>query len=243
MTISSASLHNEADLRRKDLRPGADVIIQRAGDVIPQVVGPADPERNSLMPIRCPACQETVHISPDQVDHWCRNNDCPSRLPQRLTHFVSRRAMDSDGLGSTWCHALANRGIIDNPAQLYYLQAQQLMQLPGMGSNLANRILAGIKNSRHRPLDRVLYSLNIFRLGREVSGLLANRCDSVYEVLIPTLQDLRDMEGIGPKIADSVSAGLHSPRVLRTVMPCSCKKPAYNSRNPDFPEQTTLKPK
>ena len=187
VTIQSASLHNEADLRRKDIREGDTVIIQCVGDVIPQITGPADTNPNRAtpvftMPATCPTCNAQVTVDPSEAAHWCPNEDCPSRLPEWLEHFVSKRAMDIEHLGPTWCRALIDSGLVsEDPADLYAITRAQLLRLNRMGNTNATRLLASIEASRSRPLDRILYSLGIYRLGRQVSGILSDLCESADE--------------------------------------------------------------
>ena len=222
VTITSASLHNEADMRRKDIRPGEQVVVERAGDVIPQVTRPVNtnPERDTppfRMPDHCPACRAPVETRENEVGHWCPNEDCGSRLPERLKHFVSKQAMDIEHLGEQWCSVLIEKDLVKDPSDLYRLTRRQLLSLDRMGERGADRILRAIDESRNRPLQRVLYSLGIFRLGREVSSLLAERYASVDQVAVLGTAELALIPGIGPKIAASVVKGMTSSRVLRTL--------------------------
>ena len=218
VTVQSASLHNEADMRRKDIREGDMVVIERAGDVIPQVVGPVDtaPDRATpvfSMPKACPACLAPVQKAEGDAGHWCPNDECPSLLPERLKHFVSKRAMNVEHMGDHWAAAMIELGLIADPADIYHLEHQDLLRLPRMGIRSADRLMRSIEASRNRPLDRVLYSLGIFRLGREVSGLMAERCQNVNEAQGMQFHELAQIDGIGPKIAASVTEGMASPRV------------------------------
>ena len=222
VTVQSASLHNEEDVHRKDIRAGDDVIIQRAGDVIPQVTGPTDPDPDRetpvfKMPDQCPTCRTPVSSPEDEAGHWCLNDSCPSRLPEQLRHFVSKRAMDIEGLGDHWCDALIEAGMVQNPADVYQLTRKQLLQLDRMGEKLADRVLRNVEKSKEQPMDRVLYSLGIFRLGREVSGLLASRYPSMDQVALLSAGELAQIDGIGPKIAQSVVNGFQSDRVMETM--------------------------
>ena len=222
VTVGSASLHNEEDVHRKDIRAETMVIVERAGDVIPQVTGPADPIANGKaaafqMPSRCPACGTRVEIRPSEVGHWCPNQDCPALLPEQLKSFVGKRAMDIDGLGEHWCQELVDRGMVENTADLFFLTREQLLKLDRMGEKLADRILRNIEASKGQPLERALYSLGIFRLGREVSTKLATRRPTMDEIREMDKEELSSIEGIGPAIAGSVARGFHSERVQRTL--------------------------
>ena len=153
VTVGSASLHNEDDVHRKDIRAETMVIVERAGDVIPQVTGPADPIANGKaapfqMPSRCPSCGTRVETRPSEVGHWCPNQDCPALLPEQLKSFVGKRAMDIDGLGEHWCQELVDRGMVENTADLFFLTREQLLRLDRMGEKLADRILRNIEASK-----------------------------------------------------------------------------------------------
>ena len=222
VTVGSASLHNEDDVHRKDIRPETMVIVERAGDVIPQVTGPADPIANGKaapfrMPNRCPSCGTRVETRQSEVGHWCPNQDCPALLPEQLKSFAGKRAMDIDGLGEHWCQELVDRGMVCNTADLFFLTREQLLKLDRMGEKLADRILRNIKASKAQPLERALYSLGIFRLGREVSTKLAARYRTMDEIREMGKEELASMEGIGPGIASSVFRGFRSERVQRTL--------------------------
>ena len=161
VTVASASLHNEDDVHRKDIRPETMVIVERAGDVIPQVTGPADPIANGKaapfrMPSRCPSCGTRVETRQSEVGHWCPNQDCPALLPEQLKSFAGKRAMDIDGLGEHWCQELVDRGMVSNTADLFFLTREQLLKLDRMGEKLADRILRNIKTSKAQPLERAL---------------------------------------------------------------------------------------
>ena len=222
VTIQSATLHNLEDMRRKHIRAGARVLVERAGDVIPRVIAPEDPDHASTlpeyqMPDRCPACAQPISTLEDEAGHWCINQDCPGRLPEQLKSFVSKRAMEIDGLGEQWCEILVDRKLVRNVADIYTVTREQLLCLDRMGQRLADRILRNIQASRNRPMHRVLYSLGIYRLGREVSSLLEQRHSSIQEVSQLSLEQLTSIEGIGPKIAQSVVDGFASQRVQDTV--------------------------
>ena len=222
VVIQSASLHNEEDIHRKDIRAGEEVIIERAGDVIPQVTGPVNtnPDRHVArftMPSFCPSCQTRVESPRNEVGHWCPNEDCPALLPEQLKHFVSKRTMDIEGMGPHWCEALIDSRLVANVADIYSLTKQDLMGLERMGDSMSTKILRNIESSKLQPMDRVLYSLGIFRLGREVSGLLAERYQNVTQVGDASAEEMSEIEGIGPKIAESVVRGFRSKRVRRTM--------------------------
>ena len=222
VTVQSASLHNMEDIRRKDIRPGTRVIVERAGDVIPQVTGPVDPLENAgaapfQMPERCPSCGYSVETSGNEAGHWCPNLDCPALLPEQLKSFVGKKAMEIDGLGKHFCQELYDRGLVANTADIYFVTREDWLTVDRMGEKLADRIAANIRASTQRPLDRVLYSLGIFRLGRDVSKKLAENYSSMEEIRNLGAEQLMDLEGVGPEIAQSVREGFKSRRVNRTI--------------------------
>ena len=222
VVIQSASLHNEEDIRRKDIRAGEEVVIERAGDVIPQVTGPVNTDQGRhvarfVMPTFCPTCETRVESPENEVGHWCPNQSCPALLPEQLKHFVSKRAMDIEGLGPHWCEALIENGLVTNVADLYSLTKKDLMRLERMGDSMSTKILRNIELSKLQPMDRILYCLGIFQLGRKVSGLLSERYQTVMDVSATPAEEMSEIEGIGPKIAESVVRGFRSKRVRRTM--------------------------
>ena len=222
VVIQSATLHNLEDMERKDIRPGTRVIVERAGDVIPQVKGPVDHRENNLaerfaMPTLCPSCETRVETQGEGAGHWCPNQDCPALLPEQLLSFVGKKAMEIDGLGEHYCQQLVERGLVVNTADIYHVTREQWLTLDRMGERLADRILRNIEGSKGQPLERVLYSLGIFRLGRDVSRKLTGRYASMDEIRILPAEELSAMEGIGPEITRNVIVGFASQRVQRTL--------------------------
>lgn len=218
--ISRATLHNAADLERRNVRPGEDVLLERAGDVIPQIAGPADPDRDAAlrpppwrMPDRCPSCGNTVVAA--ENSHWCPNPDCPAQRLARLTHFVSRKAMDIDGLGETRCRELLEREFIREPADLYFMSPADWQRLERSGPRTVALIMAALEASKNRPLDKVLYALGIYRLGRDVSAILAGLYPNLPAAMTVTEDDLAAEDGIGPVIADLVYRGLNADATKR----------------------------
>ena len=177
-TVQHASLHNEEDIHRKDIRIGDMVEIERAGDVIPHVLGPvhvSGEERGPEfgMPERCPECETSVVKELGDAMHRCPNSACPAQFFESLKHFVSRGAMDIDGLGERWCRILIDRGLVSDVSHVYGLKLEQLTELDRMGNKLATRILDNVEASRKRPLARILFALGILHVGAEVAELLA----------------------------------------------------------------------
>ena len=208
-TVKMATLHNEEDIRRKDIREGDWVVVERAGDVIPQIVGPVlerrtGDEREFHMPGRCPECGTPVVKPGDEAMHRCPNTSCPAQFFELLKHFVSKGAMDIDGLGERWCRILIDQGLVSDVAGLYRLKVDRLLELDRMGEKLAARILENLERSKERPLSRIIYALGIFHVGSEMADLLEQRYASLAQLSEATVDDLTAIPGIGPKIAASI---------------------------------------
>ena len=208
-TVQHASLHNEEDIHRKDIRIGDLVEIERAGDVIPHVLGhvPVPDEKRGpefRMPERCPECETAVVKVEGDAMHRCPNSACPAQFFESLKHFVSRSAMDIDGLGERWCRILIDQGLVSDVSHVYGLKQEQLTELDRMGDKLATRILDNVEASKHRPLARILFALGILHVGAEVAELLAARYASLDEIGAATEDELTEIEGIGPRIAESI---------------------------------------
>ena len=210
-TVQHASLHNEEDIHRKDIRIGDTVVVERAGDVIPQVVGPVPGQRTGSeqvfrMPDRCPECDTPVVKNEDDAMHRCPNSSCPAQFLELLKHFVSKGAADIDGLGEKWCGILIERGMVSDVADLYQLEKDRLLELDRMGDKLATRIIDNIDASRRRPLPRILFALGITHVGSEVAELLAQNYIGLSDLSKATEEDLTEIDGIGPRIAESIIA-------------------------------------
>jgi DNA ligase (NAD+) len=221
-TVQHASLHNEEDINRKDIRVGDTVIIERAGDVIPQVVGPVPAQRTGQeqvfrMPERCPECDTPVVKAEDDAMHRCPNSSCPAQFFELLKHFVGKNAADIDGLGERWCGILIERGMVSDVAGLYGLEKDKLLELDRMGDKLATRILSNIEKSKSRSLPRMLFALGITHVGAEVADLLAQNYLGIRDLANATEEDLTAIEGIGPKIAESIIAWFQAPENQEVV--------------------------
>jgi DNA ligase (NAD+) len=208
VVIKLATLHNEEDLARKDIRPGEDVIVLRAGDVIPQVVSPAphvvehaDRPAPPRPPQACPYCA-TPTVKPEgSVFTKCPNRDCPARSWQLLKHFVSRGAMDIDGLGEKQVAVLQERGLVRTAGDFYRLSAEQLMALEGYGEVSARNLLASIEASKQRPFARVLFALGIEEVGEVTGRNLALRFRSIDALLAASPEQIAETHGVGEKMA------------------------------------------
>ena len=209
VTVRQASLHNEEDINRKDIRIDDWVTVERAGDVIPQVVGPILDRRTGQeqvfkLPANCPVCGTPVVKPESEAMHRCPNTSCPVQFFELLKHFVSKGAMDIDGLGEQWCNILIENGLVKDVAGLYRLDKNELLKLDRMGDKLATKIMTNIEVSKQRPLHRVLFALGIIHVGSEIAELLTQRYASLNEMAEATPEELTEIPGIGPKIAESV---------------------------------------
>ena len=217
VTIKQATLHNEDDVRRKDIRIGDTVIVQRAGEVIPQIVGPVvskrdGSEREFQAPKQCPRCGSEVVRTPGEAMSYCTNSVCPAQVFRWTTHFVQRGAMDIDGLGESWCAELLRHKLIQDPADIYSLQKDQLLSLDRMGPLLAEKILANIEASKEQPLSRLIVALGIRHVGGEMANLLAREFRNMEALSSASLETLAATPGVGPKIAESISAYFRNAR-------------------------------
>ena len=210
VTVRQASLHNEEDINRKDIRIGDWVTVERAGDVIPQVVGPVLDRRTGQeqvfkMPANCPVCGTQVVKPESEAMHRCPNTSCPVQFFELLKHFVSKGAMDIDGLGEQWCNILIENSLVKDVADLYRLDKEELLKLDRMGDKLATKIMTNVEVSKQRPLHRVLFALGIIHVGSEIAELLTQRYASLNAMAEATPEELTEIPGIGPKIAESVA--------------------------------------
>ena len=225
VTVRQASLHNVEDINRKDIRVGDWVTVERAGDVIPQVVGPILERRTGQeevfeMPVDCPVCGTLVVKPESEAMHRCPNTSCPAQFFELLKHFVSKGAMDIDGLGEQWCGILIENDLVEDVAGLYRLDKEELLKLDRMGDKLATKIMTNVEASKQRPLHRILFALGIIHVGSEIAELLTQRYASLNEMAGANLEDLTEIPGIGPKIAESVVdyfAVPHNQQVLKDL--------------------------
>ena len=208
VTVSNATLHNEEDINRKDIREGDLVVVQRAGDVIPQVVGPAGEHRSGTrrfkMPKRCPLCGVDVVKPEGEVMHRCPNRACPSRGLETLIHWVSA-AMDIEGVGEQFVRKLWDEGLLRSMPDLYRLTSEQLQELDGYGEISAGRAIASIEASKAQPFSRVLFGLNIPKIGWVLARNLARDFGTVDALMAASQEDLEEAEGIGPDRAELVA--------------------------------------
>lgn len=221
VVVRQAALHNEDDIRRKDIRIGDVVIVQRAGGVIPEVVGPVEErhtgqmvrpvverrtgrERAFTMPKRCPMCGGEVVRPEGEVASRCTNPACPAQIFEHIAHFVSRSAMDIRGLGPRWVAALLSAELIKDAADIYDLTKEKLMAQERMAEKSATNLLEAIEASKDRPLSAIIFALGILHVGQETARILADHFGSIDALAEANHEDLTAIPGIGPVVADSI---------------------------------------
>ncbi|MBS1614137.1 MAG: NAD-dependent DNA ligase LigA [Bacteroidetes bacterium] len=209
VTISSISLHNEAFITEKDIHINDTVIVERAGEVIPYIVGVVPnlrdgSERKIDFPRHCPSCNEEL-VKPEEEAVWrCDNADCPAQTEERVIHYVSKDAMDIDGLGRAIVIDFMQRGYLKNVEGIYALPYDEIQTLEGWGAKSVEKLKKGIEESKNRPLWRLLNALGIRHVGVTTSKDVASHIDSIFDLPKKSLEDLTNIEGIGPKVAKSI---------------------------------------
>jgi DNA ligase (NAD+) len=205
--ISRATLHNQDEIDKKDVRIGDTVVIQRAGDVIPEVVQVIESKRTGKekkfrMPSKCPVCD--ADVIKEEAIHRCIGLDCPAQLKGRIKHFASKRAMDIEGLGVKLIDQLVDKGLVKDVADIYYIEKEQLIELERMADKSAQNIIDAIEASKTKPLSKFLYSLGIRQVGETTAEDLARRFSRLDDFFHLSEEDLREVEGIGPEVSASV---------------------------------------
>jgi DNA ligase (NAD+) len=222
VTIKLATLHNEEDLQRKDIREGEEVIVLRAGDVIPQVLSPAphvaerdDRPPPARVPERCPVCN-TPTIKPEgAVFTRCPNRDCPGRRWQLLKHYVG--ALDIDGLGEKQVSLFMDLGWVRTAADFYRLSADQIAEQSGFGPVSAEKLVSAIEASKRQPFGRVLYALGIEEVGAVTGRNLAQQFRSIDALLAADSDQIEQTQGVGPKMARTIHDQLHEPQMEELI--------------------------
>jgi DNA ligase (NAD+) len=222
VTVSAATLHNEDLIAQKDIRIGDWVEVVRAGEVIPQIVGPL-PERRTgeerafVMPERCPACGTPVERPADEAMRYCPNATCSGRVLEAIVHFASRGAMDIRGLGYERVRQLLDAGLIADVADLYQLRVEQLVPLDRFAQQSAEQLVRAIEASKAQPLSLLLFGIGIRHVGKTVAVLLARRFGTMHALMDATAEAINDVPGVGGAIADAVTAFFQVPRNRRLV--------------------------
>ena len=208
-TVKRASLHNEDEIQRKDIRIKDTVVVEKAGEIIPQVISVVNPDRDDReppfkFPDKCPACDSELIKYEDEVAWRCVNPTCPPQVRIRIEHFASRDAMDIEGLGESVVDQLVSAGLIKTYADLYELNKDQIIQLERMASKSAKNLINAIEESKEQPFERVIYALGIRFVGKTVAKDLAKAFKTMNGLRSQTKEDLEAVDSIGPRIAESV---------------------------------------
>ncbi len=223
VTVSTATLHNEEDLARKDVREGDEVVVMRAGDVIPAVVAPKLPRKKKGLrkpkpPKKCPMCGTETEKPEDSVFTICPNRTgCPGQSFQHVKHFVSKGAMDIEGLGEKQARRLLQEGLISDVADIYELNAAKLQELEGFGEISARNLLAAIEASRDRPFNRVLYALGLAGVGYVTAEALADHFGSIDALRAADPEQIQEVEGVGPVMAEQIAESLADERTWELI--------------------------
>lgn len=216
VTVSRATLHNEEMLRKKDVRVGDTVRIQRAGDVIPEVVGPVLDARpveaaEFVFPEHCPVCGGEAARLPGEAAWRCLNLACPAVRVQALIHFVSKAGLDLEGVGRKWMEIFAEKGLVSTPADLFKLTKENLLQLDRMGEKLAENMLLSISQAKQPPLRKAITALGIRLVGEQTAKALAKQFESLENLAAASAEDLQAVDDVGPEVAASIHAFFHNP--------------------------------
>jgi len=215
VTVSRATLHNEDEIARLDLRIGDEVIVERSGDVIPKVVrvwAQGVGRTPFVMPVNCPVCGGRLVREEGEAARRCVNVDCPARLKESVLHFASRGVMNIDGVGEALVDQLVDRGMVTSVADLYQLKADQLLSLDRMGEKSAANLLVNITRSKLNPLSRVIGALGIRFVGERTAALLAEALGSLDAMAAADVDQLQQVDEVGPKVAESILQFFREPR-------------------------------
>jgi DNA ligase (NAD+) len=220
--VSRATLHNEDEIIKKDIRIGDTVVIQRAGDVIPEVVRIIPEERpvgakKFKMPRHCPECNSQIVRLEGEVAHRCVNISCPAQLKEHIRHFASRGAMDIEGLGEKVSAQLFDTKLITDPADLYFLTKEKLLELDRQAEKSAQNLIDAIQSSKSPALDKFIYALGIRHVGERTAKLLAEHFGSMENLMNAKTDDLTAINEIGPEIAASIVEFFHEPKNIKVM--------------------------
>ena len=208
-TVKRATLHNEDEIRRKDIKVGDKVIIEKAGEIIPAIVKVVTEKRTGeesdfTMPTACPICSGEVEKREGEVALRCINLQCPAQVKNWIAHYASRSAMDINGLGESLVEQLVDSGLVKNPAELYSLKKEEILGLERMGDKSATNLIKGIEESKLRPFEKVLFGLGIRHIGKGAATLLANKFKNVDALMSADIPHLESIHDIGPIVGRSV---------------------------------------
>lgn len=221
-TVSYATLHNLDNIRQKDVRIGDNVLVQKAGDIIPEIISVVKADRDGSetefnMPETCPVCGARVHREEGEAAYRCTGADCPAQLERNLIHFVSRDAMDIEGMGPSVIKKLLAEGLIKSSADIYYLTADELIKLDKLGEKSAENLLDAIEKSKKNDLPKLIYALGIHHIGAGAAKLIAKRAGSIDALFGLTAEELTEINDVGMIMAESVTDFFAQPHT-RTLI-------------------------
>jgi DNA ligase (NAD+) len=221
--ISRATLHNEDEINKKDIKIGDTVLVQRAGDVIPEVVmviksKRTGKERNFVFPDKCPVCGSKVERPPGEAVHRCTGIACPAQLKERISHFASKGGMDMEGLGYKFIEQMVDLGMVKDPADLYYLTEKDLLdKMERMGPKLAQNLIDAIGKSKKADLPHLIFALGIRNVGEHMASVLAREFKSLDNLTKQSVEDLTSVFEIGPVVGESIYNFFHDEKNLKVL--------------------------
>ncbi len=245
VVVAHASLHNQSEIERKDIRIGDTVLVERAGDVIPQVVKVIQEDRTGgeqvfHMPEKCPVCGGEVLLSEDKKSAYCINLNCPAQLRARIQHYASREAMDIEGLGESRVQALIEAGLVDRLSSIYELTEQDFLSLEGIGEKTAASLVREIEQSKHQSLPRFILGIGIPLVGEHLAILLSRQFATLDDLMQAGEQQLRDIHEIGPESARSIRSFFDEDRNRETIRRIQSR--GLNLSNPYLEEEGKPQP-
>lgn len=220
--VSRATLHNGDYIKLKDIRIGDTVLVQKAGEIIPEVVEVVKEKRTGEekeynMPTKCPVCGSDVEREENEAVLRCTGIECPARLFRSIVHFASRDAMDIDGLGPAIVEQMLDKGLINNIADLYYLTEEQIATLDKMGEKSSRNLINAIQNSKNNTLDNLLFGLGIRHIGKKAGALIAEKFNGIDEIINATAEEFAEINEVGLKMGESIVKYFNNPQVLDTL--------------------------
>ena len=207
--IQRSTLHNQGEVDKKDIRVGDTVVVERAGDVIPEVVSVIKDKRTGRekpfrMPEKCPVCGSKIEELEGGVFYRCINISCPAQVKERIRHFACRGAMDIDGLGEKWISTFVDNGVVKDVSSLYSLKREDIVTIERMGDVLAQKLIDAIQKSKRAQLDRFIFALGILHVGEHIAKTLAMKFKNIGDIEKASKEELQQIEGIGPEITESI---------------------------------------
>ncbi len=245
-TITHATLHNEQDLHRKDVRVGDTVVLERSGDVIPKVISVVKEKRDGTedvfhLPERCPSCDSPVQRSTEEVAVRCVNSECPMQLKRRIESFAWRSALNIEGLGPAVITQLVDSGLVKSVADLYNLKKADIVEFERMGEKSADNLIREIEGSKSAPAAKVLFGLGIMHVGQSVAELLLERFSSIDALAAAGVEEIACIHGIGPKLAESVCHFFQqaaNQQLLRRLKEAGLQWEADDGTPPDIAQES-----